>query len=211
MTIFLATNNKHKLQEVAEIAPELTVYGPHSAHLDFTFEETGNTFAENALGKAHALCKLLQDRQIHFDAVLADDSGICVDALDGRPGIYSARYGSDLPKAAITSDRDRAELLLQEMQGIKERSARYVCAAALVSAPQRFILCQDTLEGLIATEYSDGQGGFGYDPIFWLPQYACTAADITAEEKHAISHRGKAVRKAIAALKAQDHPQGDSK
>ena len=205
MTILLATNNSHKVREILQIIPDVTVRTPGDLGISFHHEETGTSFAENARGKAEALWRELQklptaSRQ-HIDAVLADDSGICVDALEGRPGIYSARYGADNPVSPATTDSARNQLLLSEMEDCSTRSARYVCAVAALRGPHRELCISDTLEGEIAAAPSDGSGGFGYDPIFYLPELGCTAADITAEQKHAISHRGKAIRQAIAALR----------
>ena len=138
------------------------------------------------------------------DPVIADDSGLCVDALGGRPGIHSARYGGD--GSHKLADRDRNALLLGELGDRPNRSARFVCAMALLFAGDRFFLVQETLEGeLIATER--GQGGFGYDPILFIPSLGRTVAELSGEEKNRISHRGKAGR-ALAALLAERRQPG---
>lgn len=204
MRILLATNNGHKAREIQQIDPGVYVLTPKELGIRFTHEETGDTFAANAWGKAHALRQLMLQlsdaADAAIDAVLADDSGICVDALDGRPGLYSARYGINHPSYPAGNDAERNALLLSEMEGIANRSARYVCSVAAIIDTNRFICAEDILEGEIALQPSQGSGGFGYDPIFFLPELGCTAADISAEEKHRISHRGKAVRQVLHAL-----------
>ena len=202
----MATNNTHKTAEVQHIAPNIELLTPADIGIQFQHDETGTTFQENAVGKAFALYKLLKMNSDapQVSAVIADDSGICVDALDGRPGIYSARYGADVPGKTVTSDADRNQLLLQELQDTpdEQRTARYVCAIAVIFDEYRFITVQDTLEGRIARAPSQGNGGFGYDPIFLLPGSNRAVADVSAKEKHAISHRGKALRRALSAVQA---------
>lgn len=142
-------------------------------------------------------------KQLGIDAVIADDSGICVDALDGKPGIYSARYGSDDQNNPCLNDKDRNQKLLSELVDIvdgPERSARYICAISVLINPDRFISVQDSMEGRIAMKPSSGSGGFGYDPIFFIPEYGRHVADLTDAEKHRISHRGKAMRTALSAM-----------
>lgn len=215
MNILLATNNAHKVREIQQIAPLDSIITPDELGISFSLDETGDTFAANAWAKAEALRALLYslllqgkskipggDKAAKVDAVLADDSGLCVASLDGRPGIHSARYGSDRPVPA-KSDSERNRLLLHEMEGIEQRSAHYSCAVAVILDETRYILVQETLKGSIARQPSAGKGGFGYDPIFYLPAFGCTAADISSEQKHRISHRGKAVRRAMAALQSE--------
>jgi XTP/dITP diphosphohydrolase len=166
---------------------------------------------ENALLKARALFRLRG-----AGPVLADDSGLCVDALDGRPGIYSARYsgrsggpcsdrdeghGADRPpdKGAKLSSEERNRLLLEELGDNPRRTARFVCAMVLLFDENRFACVQETLEGELVG--GRGQGGFGYDPILYLPERGRTVAELGEEEKNRISHRAKAAR-AIAQLLA---------
>ncbi len=122
--------------------------------------------------------------------VVADDSGICVHALGDRPGVYSARYGSE-----SLSDAERNALLLAEMEGAEDRGAHYVCCMVAVRGEDRFGVAQETWHGEVAMEPSRGTGGFGYDPVFLLPERGLTVAEISDEEKDSLSHRGKASRR----------------
>ena len=198
MTIWFATGNAHKQAELAAILPGHVIKIPADAGIPFDPDETGASFAENALIKARELRRLIAAAGFP-DPVIADDSGLCVDALEGRPGIRSARYGAD--GGHKLSDRDRNALLLRELGDNPNRGARFVCAMALLFAGDRFFLAQETLEGeLIAA--AQGEGGFGYDPILFIPALGRTVAELSGEEKNRISHRGKAGR-ALAALLAE--------
>ena len=201
MKIYLATGNLNKKREVQELFPEHTVVIPKDEGIAFDPEETGTTFYENSLIKAKALWDM-----VHCP-VLADDSGICVDALDGAPGIYSSRYaGPDFMKGKpdgtkISQDEQNIFIVQQTSDAIKAgyaggRKAHYTCAMVLYMGPDRFFVCQETMEGEIIDDISNarGTGGFGYDPLFYLPEFGKTAAELTADEKNAISHRGKASR-----------------
>ena len=205
MTIWFATGNAHKKAELSAI---LRTHGvdcdlriPKDAGLDFDPEETGNSFHENALLKARELYALLNKaRPALFspgDPVIADDSGICVDALDGRPGIYSARYAGkeswESGKKKLES-AERNALLLEEVGNSANRKARFVCAMVLMYSPDRFFIAQETMEGEIVKnpEHAKGAGGFGYDPILFIPELKRTVAELSEEEKNTISHRGKA-------------------
>jgi len=187
MNIWFATNNAHKKTELEAIL-DACLSIPSDKGLAFNPEETGTTFRENALLKARELRKLLKDSE----PVVADDSGLCVDALGGRPGVYSARYGEAGGRKLSSSDRNI--LLLEELKGSAIRSARFVCAMVLLLENDRFFIVQETLEGEIVTngELSRGTGGFGYDPVFVIPALGRTLAELSAEEKNSISHRGKA-------------------
>ena len=188
MKIWFATNNAHKKAELeAILGTVLTI--PSDEGLDFNPEETGTTFCENALLKACELKKLLASKG---DPVIADDSGLCVDALGGRPGVFSARYGEEGGRKLSYSDKNI--LLLEELKDSAERSARFVCAMVLLFENDRFFVVQETLEGEIVKgrEYLRGEGGFGYDPVFLLPALGRTLAELSAEEKNSLSHRGKA-------------------
>jgi XTP/dITP diphosphohydrolase len=156
---------------------------PADAGLSFSPNESGATFFENSLIKARALYQLVKQ------PVIADDSGLCVDALNGRPGIHSARYGSDAGHTLTGAEQN--SLLLQELKGAANRNARFVCAMILLLNENRFFAAQETLEGEILHEQR-GSGGFGYDPIFYLPKQGCTVAELPAELKNSLSHRGKA-------------------
>ena len=209
MTIWFATGNAHKKMELSAI---LKTHGvdcrlliPKDAGLDFDPEETGTSFHENALLKANELYKLLNKaRPALFspgDPVIADDSGICVDALDGRPGIYSARYAGKGNRKQGTGNSvkkleagERNALLLEELGNAVNRRARFVCAMVLMYTPDRFFIAQETMEGEIvkSLEHAKGSGGFGYDPILFIPELRRTVAELSEEEKNTISHRGKA-------------------
>lgn len=183
MKLWLATNNEHKKRELEAIFSGHTLVTPGSAGLVFDPEETGSTFIENTLIKARALYDLVHE------PVLADDSGLCIDALDGRPGIYSARYGSTNGKKLESWERN--ELLLKEMEQVANRKARFICSMVLLFNHDRFFVVQETLEGEIIRE-SRGSGGFGYDPILYIPEQGCTVAELSEDAKNRISHRGKA-------------------
>lgn len=208
MKIYLATGNKHKKKEMSEILSEHTILTPSDENIDFAPEETGSTFYENSVIKAKALYEIVKS------PVIADDSGICVDALGGAPGIFSSRYaGPDFMKGKpdgtkISQEEQNAFLINQLNDALKkgnlpkaeylngERSCRYVCAAVLYCGGDRLFAAQETFEGAIIDDIKNqaGEGGFGYDPIVFLPKYQKTAAQISAQEKNAISHRGKALK-----------------
>jgi XTP/dITP diphosphohydrolase len=183
--IWFATGNPHKRGELAAILEGRRIRIPPEGGIDFEPEETGAAFLENALIKARALY-----RQVRAP-VIADDSGLCVDALGGRPGILSARYGMEGGKPL--DDGERNALLLRELEQHSQRSARFVCAMVLLLGEDRFFVAQETLEGEIVRE-SRGSGGFGYDPLLYLPGQGCTVAELGEGAKNLISHRGKAGR-----------------
>lgn len=183
MKIYIASANKHKIEEVSKILQQYNI--DVEAHPDYGRiepEETGSTFEENASIKADALSKLTADY------VIADDSGICVSALNGEPGIYSARYAGN-----HGNDAENNRLLLKNMENITDRSAYFMCAIALSKNGKTEAMFTGTLEGTIAYTQS-GEGGFGYDPLLMLPNDK-TVAEITAEEKNRLSHRSKALVK----------------
>ncbi|GHU90048.1 non-canonical purine NTP pyrophosphatase [Spirochaetia bacterium] len=213
MTIWFATGNTHKKAELAAILraailKDHEIRIPADAGIDFDPEETGSTFLENALIKARALYRLTAEigqpgkglGKGLSSPVIADDSGLCVDALGGRPGIYSARYqgigryGSEDGKKPDAAERNA--LLLDELGDKTNRKARFVCAMVLLFNEDRFFVAQETLEGEIISraEGKRGSGGFGYDPILWLPELGRTVAELSEEEKNRISHRGKAAK-----------------
>jgi XTP/dITP diphosphohydrolase len=215
MIIWFASGNTHKKEELAAIlnanrpagAGEITVKIPAEAGIPFDPDETGGDFLENALIKARALYRAIAEKSRGGKAdgakiiaggirIIADDSGLCVDALGGRPGILSARYGFENGKKPEA--REQNALLLRELGENPNRKARFVCAMVLLLGPMRFRAVQETLEGELIREQR-GTGGFGYDPIFWLPEKNRTAAELPPEEKNTLSHRAKAGR-AIAGL-----------
>ena len=194
MKLLIATNNPHKIEEFREIFAELPleITFPRDEGLDFEPEETGTTFEENAIIKATVFA------QVSGLLTIADDSGLEVDALGGEPGVFSARYGGT-PKNA---HRRRYELVLEKLRDVpdEKRTARFRCALAIVLPQMVVDVVEGTVEGRI-TRAPAGDGGFGYDPIFWIPEYGKTLAQVSAAEKHRISHRGRAARAAIPILK----------
>lgn len=184
MTILLASGNRGKKLEIARLFPSHTVLTPDERGIDFEYEETGLTFLENALGKAQHLHRLTGNPTV------ADDSGLCVPSLDGAPGVFSARYGSK-PGEILLSDSERNDYLLANMKEITDRRAFFVCSMVFVIDEYRFFVAQETVHGEI-TLSPQGNGGFGYDPLFYIPDLGKTAAQLSPEEKNKISHRGKA-------------------
>ena len=185
MHIYLASGNRHKQEEFAAILEEHRISLPADAGIRFDPEETGSTFLENALLKARVLYEQVQC------PVIADDSGLCIDALGGKPGIYSARYGRK--DGVLLDAAERNRLVLRQMEGIEHRSCRFVCCIAVMLDTHRFFTVQETCEGVITTS-ERGDHGFGYDPIVYLPAIGKTVAELTAQEKNELSHRGKAGR-----------------
>ena len=185
MHIYLASGNRHKQEEFAAILEEHRISLPADAGIRFDPEETGSTFLENALLKARVLYEQVQC------PVIADDSGLCIDALGGKPGIYSARYG--MKDGVLLDAAERNRLVLRQMEGIEHRSCRFVCCIAVMLDAHRFFTVQETCEGVITTS-ERGEHGFGYDPIVYLPAIGKTVAELTAQEKNELSHRGKAGR-----------------
>ena len=182
MKIIAATKNKNKLREFGEILKGFEIISQEEAGIDLDVEETGTTFEENSYLKAKAIYDLTGI------AAIADDSGLCVDALGGEPGVYSARYGGE-----GYDDKGRVTLLLKNMENVpdEKRSARFVCAITLVSG-EGIITARGECEGKI--DYAPkGTNGFGYDPVFFVEKFGKTMAEITPEEKNEISHRGKAL------------------
>ncbi|QSH93270.1 RdgB/HAM1 family non-canonical purine NTP pyrophosphatase [Treponema medium] len=185
MHIYLASGNRHKQEEFAAILEGHHISLPADAGILFDPEETGTTFLENALLKARVLYESVKC------PVIADDSGLCIDALGGKPGIYSARYG--MKDDVQLKAEERNQLVLQQMKGIENRSCRFVCCIAVMLDAHRFFTVQETCEGVIAAS-ERGKHGFGYDPIVYLPKIGKTVAELTAQEKNELSHRGKAGR-----------------
>lgn len=185
-TIIFATANEGKMNEIRAIMDDLDIQllSLKDIGLDPDIEENGKTFEENAIIKAQTVCK------ITGQMVLADDSGLEIDYLNKAPGIYSARFlGEDTPysiKNSYILDQ------LKEARG-EERRARFVCVIACAFPDGRVITRAGTVEGYISDKIC-GENGFGYDPIFYVPEYKCTTAQMTAELKNKISHRGKALK-----------------
>ncbi len=185
MQIVLATNNAHKLTEVRAILADcgLHVVSPAEMGVDLEVEEVGSTFRENALLKAQAC-----HRETGL-AALGDDSGLVVEALGGRPGVLSARYAGRHGDDAANTDRVLSELAA--MPGVS-REAAFVCALVCVDQDGSAHFFDGRVEGEIASAPA-GDGGFGYDPVFFLPQYQCTMAELPFEQKNKFSHRRRAL------------------
>ena len=190
MKYVLATHNPGKLKEMGAILARfgVEVVSPKDLGLTVDVEETGTTFAENAMLKAKAICAAAKLPAI------ADDSGLCVDALNGGPGVYSARYGGD-----GLDDRGLYMLLLNNMRGQTTRAAHFACAIACAFPNGDTLTAEGRCDGTIAFAPM-GEGGFGYDPVFFVPEKAKTFGQLTAEEKSAISHRGRALESFVEKL-----------
>ena len=184
MKFVLATHNPGKLKEMGDILARfgVEVVSPKDLGITVDVEETGATFAENAMLKAKAICAAAKLPAI------ADDSGLCVDALNGGPGVYSARYGGE-----GLDDKGRYMLLLNSMRGQPTRAAHFACAIACVFPNGDELTAEGRCDGTIAFA-PIGEGGFGYDPVFFVPELKKTFGQLTAEEKSAISHRGNALK-----------------
>ena len=190
--LLVATGNPGKLREVSSILQGMPfdVMSLEDVGVSMTVEETGTTFVDNAILKAEAYCASAGM------LTLADDSGLVVDALGGRPGVLSARYGGE----GLT-DEQRVELLLREMADVpwEKRTARFRCVIALAWPEGRLETVEGVVEGIIQYE-PEGTNGFGYDPVFHLPEWGSTMAQLATPDKNRISHRGQAVRKAAKLL-----------
>lgn len=190
--IIFATGNQGKMREVRKILANLKIEGEETeilsmkeAGINIEITEDGESFEENAVIKAKAVSEVVPGA-----IVLADDSGLQIDYLNGEPGIYSARYlGED------TSYHVKNENLLARLEGVAEekRTARFVCAIAAAMPDGRVDTATGIIEGRIGYE-EKGEGGFGYDPIFYVPEFGKTTAELSEDEKNAVSHRGKALR-----------------
>lgn len=190
--IIFATGNQEKMKEIRQIMEgyPVEVCSMKEAGIVCDVEENGTTFAENARIKAEAIARIVTGRQ-EAAIVLADDSGLEIDALNKEPGVYSARYMGE-----NTSYREKNANLISRLEGVpvEKRSARFVCAMAAVLPDGESFHVQETIEGYIGYE-EKGENGFGYDPIFMVPELGCTTAELSMEQKNKISHRGKALAK----------------
>lgn len=200
MTLFIATNNTHKVRELKELFPGTNLRTPADEGIRFDHDEVEDTFLENSFGKARALYALVRA------PVLADDSGLCVDALGGAPGVRSARYGSSDDGRTVLSAEDKNSLLLKEMTDKKNRACRFVCAMTLMLSEYRLISIQETCEGLLL-KTPRGVEGFGYDPVFLLPREGLSMAELSLEQKNLLSHRGRAAARIRTVLESiRDQP-----
>ena len=184
--IIFATGNQDKMREIREILADMDVevVSMKEAGIHADIVEDGSTFEENAVIKARTIC------EITGEITLADDSGLEIDYLNKEPGIYSARYMGENTDYHIKNAN-----LIQRLDGVpdEQRTARFVCAIAAAFPDGRVETVRGTMEGRIGYE-EKGANGFGYDPIFFLPEYGCTSAELSMEEKNKISHRGKALQ-----------------
>ena len=185
--IIFATGNENKMKEIRMILKDLglEILSMKEAGADVEIIEDGMSFEENAEIKARSVARVLTN-----DIVLADDSGLEIDYLDKAPGIYSARFAGE-----DTSYDIKNRIFLDRLEGVpdEERTARFVCAVAAVFPDGTVSVVRKTIEGRIAEETA-GDNGFGYDPIFYVPEYGCTTAEMKPEQKNELSHRGKALR-----------------
>ena len=191
-TLVLATGNQGKVKELAQMLTPFNInVVPQSDFNVSNVPETGTTFVENAIIKARHAAK------VTGLPAIADDSGLEVDALNGAPGVYSARFAGD-----NATDQDNIDKLLAELADSPVRNARFWCVLVLMrhSDDPTPLICSANWEGQI-TLTQDGQGGFGYDPIFYVPELNCTSAQLTKEQKNAISHRGQALNALLSELK----------
>lgn len=202
MDIYIATMNEHKVFEFsnmfAEEGVKCALFSAKNVSGYEAPEETGTSFAQNAFIKAEALAKVVPNGAF----VIADDSGLVVDALNGAPGVMSARYAG---VGGAGADAANNKKLLEALEGVPDakRTARFVCAIAAICPDGTRILCEGRMEGLICGA-EKGLNGFGYDPLFLLPDRGVTSAELPPREKDAISHRGKAFRKLVKFLR-QNH------
>ena len=230
-TLILASNNNHKFEEMrgilAHLNAEITLLRPHDLGFTFDVEEHGTTFGENAAAKAGGLYMLMkgilnrgvsaseQPEEIGdrlrkrfgdvLPAVIADDSGICVHALNNAPGVYSARFGADTPDPP-TDDEGRNRYLLKVLADTDERGAHYVCNAVLVRDAEQYVQAEATWHGSVLRRPIFGETGFGYDPLIYLEPYKTSVARIPQAQKNLISHRAKAVGAVVAAVGLAGHP-----
>lgn len=181
--IIIASANAHKIREIAEMLDGYEVLG-YKDFFDGEIEETGETFYENALIKAKAVWE-----KLHLPA-LADDSGLCVDALSGAPGVYSARYAKD------GDSEHNIDLLLKNLKGEKDRKAKFVCCMVYCSASGDILSAEGEMKGEILTE-RQGKNGFGYDPVFYSSELKKSLGVAGEKEKNSVSHRARALKKII--------------
>ena len=193
MKLIIASNNAHKIHEIKQILAGKfdEILSLREAGVDHETVEDGKTFAENALKKAREIAK------ITGCAALADDSGLCVSALDGTPGVISARYAGG--GVVHSTDAENNALLLKNLEGITDRSAYFICAIALVYPDGRIVSADGYMHGNII-DGPRGSQGFGYDPLFLPVGESRTVAELSDEEKNAISHRGNALKELLSKI-----------
>lgn len=186
--LIVASNNDHKIKEIKEMLSQFPfeVLSLKEANINIDVEETGSTFMENSEIKASEIFKIA-----HGNMVLADDSGLSVELLDGAPGVFSARFAGEHGDTKANNEK-----LLCLLDGTREaqRKAKFVCAMVLIVNENKIIKVQGEVEGIITAEFK-GEEGFGYDPLFFVKEYSKTFAQMSTNEKNAISHRGRALDK----------------
>lgn len=188
----IASNNKNKVKEIKEILKDidLEIVSLKDENINIGVEENGDTFEANSRKKASEIVEYLKSKGEKEFIVMSDDSGLEVDYLNGAPGVYSARYSGD-----DCNNQRNNEKLISELKAVpmEERAAKFVCVVTLISSEDKEIVVRGESEGII-TEELNGDEGFGYDPLFYVPEYKKTFAQMSSEEKNSISHRGRALK-----------------
>ncbi len=191
--LVVATNNSHKLQEIREILMDesVEVLSLKDLNIDIDVVEDRETFLGNAEKKAREIYDHILSNGLGDYMVMADDSGLSVDYLHGAPGVYSARYSGEHGNTAENNKK-----LLKELKGVpkEKRGARFICSIVLIISPDNIISVEGESHGYIIEELK-GEGGFGYDPLFYVPEFTKTFAEMEGKEKNLISHRGRALQK----------------
>jgi XTP/dITP diphosphohydrolase len=197
--LIVASNNDHKIKEIKDILQgmEVEVISLKEAGIFIDVEEDGKTFMDNCYKKAKEIVEYLKSRNEKDFMVMADDSGLEVDYLNGEPGVYSARYAGEHGNSEKNNEK-----LLEKLKGVpkEKRGANFVCSLVLITSLDEEIKVEERVYGIINEEYS-GTDGFGYDPLFFIPEFNMTFAEMTPQQKNSISHRGKALEKLIIKLK----------
>lgn len=197
--LIVASNNEHKIKEIKDILHwmQLDVISLKEAGIFIDVEEDGKTFMENCYKKTKEIVDYLKSKNEKDFMVLADDSGLEVDYLNGEPGVYSARYAGEHGNSEKNNEK-----LLENLKGVPEekRGANFVCSLVLMTSLGEEIKVEEKTYGIITEKYS-GKDGFGYDPLFFVPEFNMTFAEMTSEQKNSISHRGKALEQLIIKLK----------
>ena len=185
MKLYFASSNEHKKMEMSRLLGGYKLVIPKEEGIAFDPDETGSSLVENAIIKAKALYSIVQR------PVIADDSGLFVDALGGKPGVHTARYGEE--NGRKLTDKEKYTLLLSNLEGIKDRKAHFSCAICLMLSESRMYIIEESMEGKIA-EQASGNHGFGYDPVFFSDEAGEVIADLDEGKKDMYSHRGKSAR-----------------
>ncbi|GFZ32472.1 non-canonical purine NTP pyrophosphatase [Clostridium zeae] len=190
-SIIVASNNDHKIKEIKQILSDINVEvkSLKDCNIDIDVVEDGKTFLENSYKKASEIYEYAKEEGMQDFLIMADDSGLEVDYLNGEPGVYSARYAGE-----HGNNKKNNEKLLEKLKGVptEKRNASFVCAIVLINSDGKTVKVEERAYGVIKEELS-GVEGFGYDPLFFVPEFNKTFAEMTADEKNSISHRGKAL------------------